>query len=70
MAINIQHTYTCCVEITYRTTNSNSEFRRCSYGTMDEIAERASKDLIFHSFDSADVCSSETGEVLMVIERT
>lgn len=70
MAINVQHIHTCGVEITYRTTKSHSEFRRCSCGTMDEITERVAKDLINHSFDSADVCDIETGEVLMIIERT
>jgi len=70
MAINIQHTHTCGVEITYRTAESNSEFRRCSCGTMDEIAKKVTNDLISHSFDSADVCDIETGEILMIITRT
>jgi hypothetical protein len=37
---------------------------------MDDIAEQVCEILIKHNFAYADVCSAETGEVLMVIERT
>jgi hypothetical protein len=37
---------------------------------MDDIAEQVCEVLVKHNFAYADVCSAETGEVLMVIERT
>lgn len=39
-------------------------------GTLDDIHERMCKILVKHNFDYAAACSSETGEVLMVVERT
>lgn len=65
MAINIQHTYTTHVEITF-----DQRFRYCTCGSMDEIAETVCKILVKNNFISADVCSAETGELLMIIERT
>ena len=69
MAINIRHTYSTHVEITYYSDYSyNLRCRDC--GQMDDIAEEVSEIVIKHNFAYADVCSAETGEVLMVVERT
>lgn len=75
MAINIHHTYTTDVDILYYV--SDYDVGKVPYhldvrmvGTMDDIAERVCINLVKHNFVSADVCSAETGEVLMVIERT
>ncbi len=70
MAIIIQHTYATGVEIVYSDENSNSDFRENTYDTMDEIAEHVCEMLIKHQFDNADVCSTETGEILMIIKRS
>ena len=69
MAIYIQHTYTTTVQVTYRERDTDREFRRNSCGSMDEIAEMVVEDLVKHNFSSADVCSNETGEHLMINER-
>jgi hypothetical protein len=37
---------------------------------MDDIAEEVTEIVVRHNFEYADVCSAETGEVLMVVERT
>lgn len=39
-------------------------------GKLDDIHERMLEILIKHNFNSADACSRETGEVIMVITRT
>ncbi len=65
MAINIQHTYTTQVEVVL-----DGVFRYSAIGNLDEIAEGACEHLIKHNFTIADVISTETGEVLMVIKRT
>ena len=69
MAINIHHTYNTHVEITFYADNG-VRMRTNDCGMMDDIAEQVSEVLIKHNFAYADVCSTETGEVLMVIERT
>ena len=69
MAINIHHTHNAHVEVCYYTEDGYT--LRCrDYGQMDDIAERVCKVLVKHNFSYTDVCSAETGEVLMVIERT
>ena len=65
MAFNIQHTYCTHVEITF-----DERFRYHTVGDMDEIQETVMGLMVKHSFSHADVCSSETGEILMVIDRT
>lgn len=65
MAINIRHTYTTQVEVVL-----DGVFRYNATGDLDEIAEGACEHLIKHNFSCADVCSAETGEVLMIITRT
>lgn len=65
MAISIQHTYTTQVEVIL-----NGVFRYSAIGNLDEIAEGACEHLVKHNFTFADVISAETGEVLMIIERT
>lgn len=75
MAINIYHTYTTDVEILYYVPDKNEDkvpyhLDERMVGTMDDIAEHVCINLVHHNFVSADVCSAETGEVLMVIERT
>ena len=69
MAINIHHTYTTHVEITfYADDNVTLRCRDC--GQMDDIAEQVCEVLVKHNFSYAVICSAETGEVLMEIERT
>ena len=69
MAITIKHTYSTNVEIHYYT-DSGYTLRCRDCGQMDDIAEEISEIVVKHNFKYADVCSAETGEVLMVIERT
>lgn len=69
MAINIQHTYTTHVNIHYYSEDGCTlHCRDC--GDMDSIAERICTVLVKHNFSYSDVCSEETGEVLMTIERS
>lgn len=69
MAINIHHVYRTNVEIHYYTDDGYTlRCRDC--GHMDDIAEQVSETLVKHNFSYADVCSVETGEVLMVVERS
>ena len=69
MAINIRHTYSSHVEIYYYSDEGYSlHCHDC--GDMDHIAEQVCEILVKHNFNYADVCSSETGEVLMVVSRT
>ena len=69
MAINIQHTYTTRVDIHYY---DKDGYTLCEHSCndMDSIAERVCNVLVKHNFFYADVCSAETGEVLMIIERS
>ena len=69
MAINIRHTYNAHVEICFYT-DGGYTLRCHDCGEMDDIAEKVCEILVKHNFVSADVCSAETGEVLMIIERT
>lgn len=69
MAINIRHTYSTNVEVQYYT-DGGYTLRCRDYGQMDDIAEQVCEVLIKHNFTHADICSTETGELLMVIERT
>lgn len=69
MAINIKHTYTTYVDIHYYSKDGYTlHCRDC--GDMDSIAERVCEVLIKHNFSYSDVCSADTGEVLMTIERS
>lgn len=68
MAINIRHTYSTHADIYYDNSTVNLHEHMC--GNMDEIAEHVCEVLIRHNFTTADVCDSETGEVLMIVERT
>lgn len=69
MAINIKHTYTTYVDIHYYAKDGYTlNCRDC--GDMDSIAERVCEVLIKHNFSYSDVCSADTGEVLMTIERS
>lgn len=75
MAINVYYTYTADVEILYYVSDKNEDkvpyhLDERMVGTMDDIAEHVCINLVKHDFVSADVCSAETGEVLMIIERT
>lgn len=69
MAINVQHTY--CTHVTiflYAEDGMTVCCKDC--GTMDDIQERVCELLVKHNFVSADVCSEEMGEILMIVERT
>lgn len=69
MAINIRHTYSTNVEIIFYSEDGITlRCRDC--GQMDDIAEQVCEILVKHNFSDASVCSTETGEVLMEIERT
>ena len=71
MAINIRHTYNTYVEIIYYSNDDDAHgLHETTVGEMDDISEHVCAILIKHNFASADVCSAETGEVLMVIKRT
>ena len=70
MAINIRHTYTAHVTVVFYDDDAGTSLRCDDCGSMDDIAERICDVLIKHNFSYADVCSDETGEVLMIIERT
>lgn len=69
MAINIRHTYSTNVEICYYTEEGYA-LRSRDCGPMDDIAEQVSEVLVKHNFPYADICSTETGELLMIVERT
>lgn len=69
MAINIQHFYTTEVDIHYYSEDGYALCRR-DYGDMDSIAEQVCEVLVKHNFSHADVCSTETGEVLINLERS
>lgn len=71
MAITIEHTYCTYVEIIfYPNGDSGCGLHENTCGNMDEIAEHCCEILVKHNFTGADVCSAETGEVLMTITRT
>ena len=70
MAINIRHTYATHVTVVFYDDDAGISLRYDDCGSMDDIAEQVCEVLVKHNFAYADVCSAETGEVLMVIERT
>ena len=70
MAINIRHTYSTHVTVSFYAESDGFSLRYDDCGSMDDIAERICEVLVKHNFDYADACSSETGELLMVVERT
>ena len=69
MAFNIQHTYCTHVEIIY-TANDGAGLYETTVGNMDELMEHVYAVLVHHGFAHADVCDAETGEVLMIVDRT
>lgn len=69
MAINIHHTYTTHVTVTFYSSEGLT-LRYDDCGQMDDIAEQVCEVLTKHNFSYADICSANTGELLMVIERT
>lgn len=70
MAINIHHTYCTHVTVVFSDNDTGISLRYDDCGSMDNISEQVCEVLVKHNFSYADVCSAETGEVLMVIERT
>ena len=69
MAINTYYVYT--THVTCRFFTNDGEVLRCDdCGTLDDIHDRVCEILVKHNFTDADVCSAETGEVLMVVQRT
>lgn len=68
--INIQHVYTAFVEVIYLDKVTNCGLHESTCGTMDDIAEHVCDVLVKHNFTSADICDANTGELLMVIERS
>lgn len=69
MAINIRHTYSAHVTVVFYSEDGIT-LRYDDCGTMDDIAEQICEVLVKHNFSYADVCSDETGKVLMIVERT
>ena len=69
MAITIQHTYSTSVRICYYSKEGTTFFQNDS-GTLDDITERTIDMIVKYNFIYVDVCDAETGEVLMIIERT
>lgn len=70
MAINIRHTHVAHVSVVFYDDDAEISLRYDDCSSMDAIAEQVCEVLVKHNFSYADVCSAETGEVLMVIERT
>ena len=70
MAINIQHTYSTHVEISFLDRAHNYALKEQTCGSMDEIAEHACEVLVKHNFTCADVIDASTGELLLIVERT
>lgn len=70
MTINIRHAHVAHVTVTFYDDDEEISLRYDDCSSMDAIAEQACKVLVKHNFSYADVRSTETGEVLMVIERT
>lgn len=71
MAITIEHTYSTSVEIIYYSCeNDTLGLHEKTVGTMDDVSEHICEILVKHNFVGADVCSAETGEVLMIITRS
>jgi len=71
MSINIHHTYSAHVEIIYYPNSDDAcGLHETTVGEMDDIQEHVCEILVKHNFAGADVCSAETGEVLMIVERT
>ena len=68
--IKIEHLYCTHVYIIYYFDGDPYTFDQTIVGTMDEIAEMVSDVLVKGNFNSADVCSAETGEILMNITRS
>ena len=70
--ITIEHRYCTPVEILYRPNTADGSYGlyENTIGNMDEIAEHICEVLVKHNFPAADVCSEETGEILMVIKRS
>ena len=69
MALNTFYIYTTHVTCNFYTRHGETlHYDDC--GTLDEIHERMCEVLVKHNFDDADACSVETGEVLMVVQRT
>ena len=67
--ITVQHTYCTHVEIIY-TANDGAGLHETTVGNMDEIMEHVCDVLVHHAFVHADVCSAETGEILMIVDRS
>lgn len=70
MAINIQHTYSTHVEISFLDRANNYALKEQTCGSMDEIAEHVCMVLVKHDFTYADVIDASTGELLLIVERT
>lgn len=68
--ITIRHTHNAYVEIIYYSHKDDGRgMYETTVGNMDDLAEHVCDVLVKHNFVGADVCSAETGEVLMTIER-
>lgn len=68
--ITIKHCYCTTVEILYHNRKDTYYLIENKTDTMDNIAEHVCEVIVNHDFSRADVCSSETGEILLTIERS
>ena len=69
MAINIYHSHSDMVKITYYGVMKCNLVETLS-GTMDELAEHMCDVMVKHNFVLADACSVDTGEMLLIVTRS
>lgn len=69
MAINIHFTYTAHVTIHFYS-NDEMTFYYDNCGSLEDIAANMAEEMVKHNFVGADACDRETGEVLIMIDRT
>lgn len=68
--ITVTHCYCTTTEILYHHRDDKYYLTENKTDTMDNIAGHVCEVMVKHNFSRADVCSSETGELLLVIERS
>ena len=66
--IKIEHFYATSARIDY-IMNQYKKYTETMIGSMDAIAEEVCHKLVKYNWQSADVSSTDTGEILMVITR-
>ena len=69
MAINVHFTYTTHVTVHFFA-NDGMTFYFDICGSLEDIAANMAEEMVKHNFNGADACDLETGEVLIMIDRT